>query len=81
MSANRLFFSKNAEISVVGLQVRRSLVFPLHLYTDIVCGQASGKTSFVNVIGSGQVHSSATPLILRTQSLTPACGVRRVLVE
>jgi len=40
----RLFFSKQAEISVVGLQ-------------------ASGKTSFVNVIGSGQWSEDVVPTV------------------
>ncbi|KAL0581002.1 ADP-ribosylation factor-like protein 8B-A [Marasmius crinis-equi] len=39
-----LFFSKTAEIAVVGLQ-------------------ASGKTSFVNVIGSGQWSEEVVPTI------------------
>ncbi|KAG8936248.1 hypothetical protein FRC02_003540 [Tulasnella sp. 418] len=39
-----IFFSKSAEISVVGLQ-------------------ASGKTSFVNVLGSGQWSEDVVPTI------------------
>jgi GTPase SAR1 family protein len=39
-----LFFSKTAEISIVGLQ-------------------ASGKTSFVNVIGSGQWSEDVVPTV------------------
>ncbi|KZP33591.1 P-loop containing nucleoside triphosphate hydrolase protein [Athelia psychrophila] len=39
-----IFFSKNAELSVVGLQ-------------------ASGKTSFVNVIGSGQWSEDVVPTV------------------
>ncbi|KAF9519611.1 hypothetical protein BS47DRAFT_1324298 [Hydnum rufescens UP504] len=41
---SRLFFSKTAEITIVGLQ-------------------ASGKTSFVNVIGSGQWSEDVVPTV------------------
>ena len=53
---HRLFWSKSAEITIVGLQVRAAL--SLFKLDTKQCQQASGKTSFVNVIGSGQVRSA-----------------------
>ncbi len=53
----RLFFSKHAEIAIVGLQVC-SLCIDILGYMQILFTQASGKTSFVNVLGSGQVSPS-----------------------
>lgn len=58
--SSRLFFSKTAEIAVVGLQVSFLLITPQHLPHS---SKASGKTSFVNVITSGQVNCSLTPLL------------------
>lgn len=57
-----LFFSKTAEISIVGLQV---LTF-LHLGIPSPIGhyyQASGKTSFVNVLGSDQWSEEVVPTV------------------
>lgn len=54
----RLFFSKHAEIAIVGLQVRPNTQMNLVTVIDPINLEASGKTSFVNVLGSGQVRSS-----------------------
>lgn len=51
-----LFFTKAAEIAVVGLQVSTSQGLE---YVAYYLFQASGKTSFVNVIGSGQVYHNS----------------------
>ncbi|KAH9922821.1 Arl8a protein [Epithele typhae] len=48
-----LFFTKNAEIAIVGLQAR----FTRALFC------ASGKTSFVNVLGSGQWSEDVVPTV------------------
>ena len=49
-----LFFSKAAEISVVGLQASRLPSCIWIIYS--IYNKASGKTSFVNVISNGQVR-------------------------
>lgn len=54
----RLFFSKTAEITVVGLQVCSKFALLYKLATHAL-PKASGKTSFVNVLGSGQVCLAA----------------------
>ncbi|KAL7279924.1 hypothetical protein ACG7TL_006333 [Trametes sanguinea] len=56
-----LFFSKTAEIAIVGLQVCYELLQPKRALLKVV--KASGKTSFVNVLGTGQWSEDVVPTI------------------
>jgi ADP-ribosylation factor-like protein 8 len=48
-----IFFTKSAEIAIVGLQVRRYLWLTVDADHQTVSPQGSGKTSFVNVLEIG----------------------------
>lgn len=78
------FFSKTAEISIVGLQVLGFLYLQTSLLIRHYC-QASGKTSFVNVLGSDQWSEEVVPTVafnLRKGehcTLLPRCASPRIL--
>lgn len=74
LNGHSIFFAKSAEISVVGLQVRSPDEEALE--SSFKCMQASGKTSFVNVIGSGQVAFIAFTQHFRAKLMLSRSGLR-----